>query len=152
MRAQLVCLSVVLAALTMSSSGCLVLAAGAGAAGAVAYAKGDLEAQEHQSIDAVYAATTKAMEDLKLYQLRDESGRDALSATVVARDAADKRITVALKSVSQDFTTLSIRVGTFGDQTKQQRIYDKIRENLKAACPPSVQAQPVSCAPPHGAE
>jgi hypothetical protein len=142
MRTQLICLSILLAGMTVSSSGCLVLAVGAGAAGAVAYTKGDFEAEEHQNIDQVYAATTKAVEDLKLYVLSDEGDQDALSATVVARDAADKRIKITLKSVAQDVTKLSIRVGTFGDQTKQRLIYDKIRENLKVASVPAAQTPP----------
>ena len=149
MRTQLVCLSILLAAMTFGSSGCLVLAVGAGAAGAVAYTKGDLEAEQHHNIDQVYAATTKAVEDLKLYVLSDEGNQDALSATVVARDAGDKRVKVTLKSVAQDLTKVSIRVGTFGDQTKQRLIYDKIRENLKAASAPAAQTPPpASPAPP----
>jgi hypothetical protein len=148
MRTQLACLSLVLTGLTMSSSGCILLAAGAGAAGTVAYVKGDLEAEEPQNIDQVYAATKKAAEDLKLYVLRGEGGKDALSATFVARDAGDKRVTVKLKTVAQDVTKLSIRVGTFGDQTKQRLIYGKIRENLKAASPQPAQTPPAAPSEP----
>jgi hypothetical protein len=122
-----------------------VLAVGAGAAGAVAYTKGDLEATEHQNIDVVYAATTRTVEDMKLYRLSDEDEQDALSAKVVARDAADKRVTITLKSLAEDLTSVSIRVGTFGDQTKQRLIYDRIRENLTAA---SSREEQASTAPP----
>jgi len=144
MRTHLVCLSMLLAGLTMSSSGCIVLAAGVGAAGTMAYAKGDLEAEEHQNIDQVYTAARKAAEDLGLHVIRGEGGRDALSATLVARDAGDKRVTVKLKTVAQDVTKLSIRVGTFGDDTKQRLIYNSIRENLKATCPQLAQASPAT--------
>ncbi len=133
----------------MSSSGCILLAVGAGAAGTVAYAEGDLEAEENQNIDRVYAATKKAAEDLKLYVITGEGGKDALSAKIVARDAADKEITIKLKTVAQDVTKVSIRVGTFGSQTKQRLIYNKIRDNLKAMSPQPAQASPTApVAPP----
>jgi hypothetical protein len=144
MRTQLVCLSLLLAGLMMSSSGCVVLAVGAGAAGAVAYAKGDLETEVHYGIDHVYAATKKAADDLKLHVITSEGGKDALSAALTARDAADKRVSIKLKTVTQDVTKMSIRIGTFGDQTKQRLICDKIRDNLKAMCPQPAQTPPAT--------
>jgi len=149
MRIQLVFLSLLLAGLTTSSSGCILLAVGAGAAGTVAYAEGDLEAEENQNIDQVYAAARKAAEDLKLYVITGEGGKDALSAKIVARDAADKEITIKLKTVAQDVTEVSIRVGTFGSETKQRLIYNKIQDNLKAMSPQPAQASPAApSAPP----
>jgi len=137
----------------MSSSGCIVLAAGAGAAGTVAYVKGDFDAEVQHSIDETYAAAHKATEELKLHIITGDGGKDALSATIVARDAADKRVTIKLKTVTDDVTKLSIRVGTFGDKTKQRLIYDKIRDNLKAVSPQTAQASPVAAAqtPPNPA-
>jgi hypothetical protein len=75
------------------------------------------------------------VEELKLHLITSDGGKHALSATVVARDAADKRVTIELKTVTQDITKVSIRVGTFGDKTQQQLIYDKIRDNLKTLDP-----------------
>lgn len=150
MRIQLVCLSVLLAGLTMGSSGCIVLAAGAGAAGTVAYVKGDFEAELQHNIDETYAATQKATEELKLHVITGDGGKDALSATIVARDAADKRVTIKLKTVTDDITKLSIRVGTFGDKTKQRLIYDKIRDNLKAMSPQPAQAVTAAAQTPPG--
>jgi hypothetical protein len=143
---QLVCLSVLLAVLTMSSSGCVLLAVGAGAAGTVAYAKGDLETEVQHGIDQVYAASKKATDDLKLHVITSDGGQDALSATIMARDAADKRVAIKLKTITQNITKVSIRIGTFGDQTKQRLIYDKIRDNLKAMYPQPAQT-PTATAP-----
>jgi hypothetical protein len=142
MRLRLLCLSLLLTALMVNSTGCLLVAAGAGAAGTVAYMQGDLETSEPYDIATVYAATKKAAEDLKLYVVEGECGQDALSATVVVRDAADKRITVKLKSVTEKSTRISVRVGTFGDDAKSQMVYNRIRENLKATAP-----QPAASAP-----
>ena len=113
--------------MTIVLQGCLVAAVGAGA-GTVAYLRGDLETTEAKGIDTVYAATKKAMEQLELNVSRDT--KDALSAEIVARDAQDKKITINLKSTTEGTTKISIRVGTFGSETKSILIYDQIKKNL----------------------
>jgi len=133
MRTRLVCLLLLMAFVAVNAGGCLVVAAGAGAAGTVAYLAGDLETQEPYSIEETYAAARKAADELGLKVIEGETGEDALSARVVARDAADKRIAIHLKAVTSRTTKLSIRVGTFGDDRKTNLIYNRIRENLKAA-------------------
>lgn len=113
--------------MTVVLQGCLVAAVGAGA-GTVAYMRGDLEAVEAKDIDEVYAATKKAVEQLDLKVSSDT--KDALSAEIVARDAQDKKITIKLKSTTEDTTEISIRVGTFGSETKSRLIHDQIKKNL----------------------
>jgi hypothetical protein len=113
--------------MTFVLQGCLVAAVGAGA-GTVAYMRGDLEAVEAKDIDAVYAATKKAVEQLELDVSSDT--KDALSAEIVARDAQDKKITIRLKSTTEDTTQISVRVGTFGSETKSRLIHDQIKKNL----------------------
>jgi hypothetical protein len=145
MRTHYLCLGLVLAGLASGSGGCLAVVAGAGAAGTVAYMRGDLEADEPHNLDAVYDATRAAMDTLQLSVLEGKTDKDALSATVAARDAEDKRVTVRLRAQTEQTTSISIRIGTFGNQTKANLIYNRIRENLRAAAgaaPPS---------PPHPA-
>ncbi len=108
--------------------GCLVVAVGAGA-GTVAYLRGDLEAVEAKDINTVYKAAKDAVRQLELTVTKDT--KDAMSAVVVARDAEDKKITITLKAATEDTTKISVRVGTFGSETKSRRIYDQIRENLR---------------------
>jgi len=131
----------------VNSAGCLVVAAGAGAAGTVAYLEGDLEAVEPYKIDTVYAAARETMKKLQLPVLEGKTQKDALSATIAARDAEDKRVIIKLNAQTEETTKISIRVGTFGDHTKSQMIYNRIRENLKAAAPPPM-ANPVALPPP----
>ena len=133
MRIPSICLVLILAGLTVNSAGCLVVAAGAGAAGTVAYMKGDLETEEPYKLDVVYAATREATKQLELSVLEGKTEKDALSATIVARDAADKRVTIHLKAQTEHTTKVSIRIGTFGDQSKSHMIYNRIKENLRAA-------------------
>jgi len=142
MRIHSICLLLVLPALAVNSSGCLLVAAGAGAAGTVAYMEGDFEGGEPYALDEVFDATLAAAETLELSVLDGKTEKDALSATIVARDAQDKRVTVRLKAAREDYTTVSIRVGTFGDQTKQHRIYHQIRDNLRGDTPQVAQSRP----------
>jgi len=148
MRIASICLLLVLAGLMVNSAGCLVVAAGAGAAGTVAYMRGDLEVEEPYRLDVVYAATREATRQLELSVLEGKTEKDALSATIVARDAADKRIIIHLKAQTEQTTKVSIRIGTFGDQTKSQMIYSRIKENLRATAPAAPQTAQAPSQPP----
>jgi hypothetical protein len=107
--------------------GCFLALAAAGGAGTVAYISGKLRATVSQDVPTVYAASTKAMADLKIPVL--SSGQDALSASITARDAQDKKITIDIKR-SGETTEIVIRVGFWGDQAKSQTILDKIKSHL----------------------
>ena len=108
--------------------GCMVAAVGAGAAGTVAYIRGDLEMVESADIEAVYKAVLRAMDKLELAIV--QKSKDAMSAKVTARDAQDKKITVKLAVTTEGMTKVSIRVGTFGSETKSRLIYDQIKKEL----------------------
>jgi hypothetical protein len=130
MRTNGVLLVILLVSAAVSVGGCVaaVVAAGAGAAGTVAYMGGDLEAVESRSLADVYEATLKAVEQLELSTTRES--KDALSAVIIARDAQDKKVTIKLRASTEETTKISIRVGVFGDETKSRLIYQKIRDNL----------------------
>jgi len=129
MKNQQVILALLAIGATVLLGGCMLAAVGAGAAGTVAYVKGDLEAVEAKKLDTVYDATKKALEQLELSVSVDT--KDKISATIIARDSSDKKITVKLSAATEDSTNISIRCGTFGDETKSTMVYNKIRENLK---------------------
>ena len=76
----------------------------------------------------VYKAAVKAVEKLELNVVK--KSKDALSATIVTRDAQDKKITIKLKATAEGTTKISIRIGLFGDESKSRIIYEKIREYL----------------------
>ncbi len=129
MRKKQVFLIILLVGTIMLNEGCMIAAVGIGAAGTVAYVRGDLESMESESIDVVYEATLKALKELEL--LPTSKSKDALGAEIVAYDAQDKKITIRLKSAAEKTTKLSIRIGVFGSETKSRLIYQKMRENLK---------------------
>jgi len=109
--------------------GCVVAAVGVGAAGTIAYIRGDLESVESENIEKVYEAALQATEELELRII--SKSKDALSATIVARDAQDKKVQIKLQTTAENTTKLSIRIGTFGSETKSRLIYQKIYDNLK---------------------
>ena len=129
MRKKQVVLILMLFVSALFISGCVAVVVGAGAAGTVAYVRGDLEAVESKKLDDVYEATLKAVDELKLNVTKKT--KDALSGVIIARDAQDKKITINLRATAEETTRVSIRVGLFGSETKSRLIYQKIHENLK---------------------
>ena len=121
--------TVLLFGMAFVCQGCMIIAVGVGAAGTIAYVQGDLEAEEHEPIDAVYAAALKALEDLELHVT--SKSKDALAAEITTYDAQDKKIRIKLKASTDKTTKLSIRVGVFGSETKSRLIYGKIRDHLR---------------------
>jgi hypothetical protein len=129
MRKRQVLLIAMLAGSMLLLQGCVVAAVGLGAAGTIAYVRGDLQAVESESIDDVYEATLKALKELELIPTRKT--KDALGAEIITYDAQDKKITIRLKSAAEGTTKLSIRIGVFGSETKSRLIYQKIHDNLQ---------------------
>ena len=129
MRTKQVVLSVLLVGIAILGQGCVVAAVGLGAAGTIAYIRGDLEAIESEDINAVYEASIQAAEELELRII--SKTKDALSATIIARDAQDKKVQIILRTTAENTTKLSIRIGTFGSETKSRLIYQRIYDKLK---------------------
>jgi L-fucose isomerase-like protein len=129
MKNQRMILALLAIGATVLLGGCMLAAVGAGAAGTVAYVKGDLEAVEAKKLDTVYDATKKALKQLELSVSVDT--KDKISSTIIARDSSDKKITVKLSAATEDSTNISIRFGAFGSETKSRMVLDKIKENLK---------------------
>ena len=129
MKKQQAVLAILYVGAAVTLSGCILAAVGAGAAGTVAYVKGDLEVVEAKNLDAVYAASKKALKDLELSAIQDN--KDKIGATLVSRDSQDKKVTIKLTAVSDESTKISVRFGTFGDEAKAAMVYNKIKENLE---------------------
>lgn len=132
MRIRQILLIVTLTGITVFVHGCVAAAVGigaAGAAGTIAYVRGDLEAIEPEDLDVVYEAAVVAAKNLELRVI--SKTKDALTATIYARDAEDKKVSIKLKRTTEHTTKLSIRIGTFGNETKSRLIYQKIHDYLQ---------------------
>jgi hypothetical protein len=128
MRKGQVFLVLLLSGAVVLAGGCVVAAVGAGAAGTVAYVRGDLETVETAGLDALYKASLEALDKLELAVI--QKAKDAMTAEIISRDAEDKKIRIKLKSTAEVMTKLSIRIGMFGDETKSRLIYEAIKKEL----------------------
>ena len=110
------------------SSGCLAVAAGAGAGAAVAYVRGELKATVDSNFDRAEAAANAAVADLQFAKVSEK--RDALTAIVVARTAADKKVEIRVENTGKNVSTVKIRVGYIGDESLSLTVLDKIKSHL----------------------
>lgn len=120
--------AIVALAMLASTSGCLAVAAGAGAGATVAYVRGDLDTTLSGTLDRSTGAVNKAIEQLRFAKVSER--KDALQVIIIARNASDKRIELHLDKLGDDATKLKIRVGTFGNDFLQTTILEKVKENL----------------------
>ena len=118
----------ILGATIIASGGCLAVAAAAGTGLGVAYVKGDLEAVVQATPRKVVAEARAALDDMGIRVLA--SDWDDHEGTVNARTADDKKIMIKVVKQTESTSTVSIRVGTFGDEAMSQAIYEKIKANL----------------------
>jgi hypothetical protein len=107
--------------------GCIAVAAGAGA-GAVAYVRGDLEANLEQDYTQVIKAARKAVDDLEFAKVSEN--KDALKAVLISRTAMDKKVEIIVTNSGKTLTNIKIRVGLIGDQELSMKILDKIKARL----------------------
>lgn len=125
-------LRVIAAVLAMAAlpwlTGCVVVAAGAVGAGAVAYVRGELESSLEADLGTAYAAAQRAL--AKLEFARIEERQSGLDARLVHRTALDKRVEIRLKKVTDRLTKIEIRVGVVGDQELSLTLLEKIRAEL----------------------
>jgi hypothetical protein len=110
-------------------SGCVVVAAGAAGAGAVAYVRGQLEANLDHDLDAVFKASQRAMAKMEFAKIDDHKSR--IDAQLVSRTALDKKVEIRLQKVTDRLTKVQIRVGLIGDQELSMLLLEKIKAELK---------------------
>jgi len=123
------CLLAVFAIGTSFLSGCVVVAAGAPGAGAVAYVRGELQSSVPHNLDTTYAATRRALGDMQFLVIEDK--KTLVDAGLVSRTATDKKVTIKLERVTESLTKVSVRVGLIGDEPLSLTILQKITAELK---------------------
>lgn len=124
-------LSVLGLALACASAlpGCLLAAAGAGAAGA-AYVMGDLEGTVNGTPQKVVDVSKEVLEEKELRDVHgDATGVDGSAS---GRMASETKIEIHVNRRDEKTCKISIRVGTFGDEKLSQELYDRIRAKLPA--------------------
>lgn len=121
-----------LAAAPLVLTGCLAAAAVGGAAvagaGTVAYIKGELKATEEASMKKAWSATVGAVEELDFLVVNKVN--DAVSGEIEAKTADSKTVKITLKRIADNLTEITIRIGTFGDESLSRYILSKIEARL----------------------
>jgi hypothetical protein len=109
-------------------SGCVAVLAGAAGAGTVAWVEGRLDATLDANFDQAEKAANRAVTQLQFVKVNEE--KDALTATLIARTAEDKKIEIKVVRVGDTTSRVQISVGVFGDEGQSLAILDKIKANL----------------------
>lgn len=109
-------------------TGCVVVAAGAAGAGAVAYVRGEMVVNLEHDLDAVFTASQRALGKLEFTKIDDH--KSGVDAQLVTRTALDKRVEIKLTQVTKTLTKVQIRVGLVGDQGLSLTILEKIKAEL----------------------
>lgn len=122
----LLCLS-----LLLGSSGCYTTTVGGGpnfTAGTYSYLTRDLEVIYGIPLADIWPRALSAVESL---QLRiDRQHIDGLGGNIAARRADGTPVRVLLKPTGEHSTSVSVRVGTFGDRAQSERIQRTLRQQL----------------------
>lgn len=109
-------------------TGCVAVVAAGAAGTGVAWYRGQLEASLDHNIEAVFAASQKALNQLEFANISNK--KSTVDAQLVSRTALDKKVEITLQKVTDRSTKVIIRVGVFGDETLSMSILDKIKAAL----------------------
>lgn len=120
-------MTIILGVGLLMNSGCALLVGGAAGAGTVAYLKGELKTNEDVPINKLFNATQAALKEMGYTVKKFEKA--ALSAKFVALTADDKTININLKKRNDYLTEISIRIGTFGDESLSKQILEEIKKH-----------------------
>lgn len=108
-------------------SGCLVAAAGAGAA-AVYGVTSDVEYTAPVKMDKAWNATLAGLKDMDL--LAEAKSPGETTSKVEAMTGDDRTVRITLKSESAEVTKIYVRVGIKADKVLGEKIMDKIKSHL----------------------
>ena|SRR5258705_4272970 len=113
-----------------SLSGCLVAAAGAGAAG-TAYVMGSLDGSLPGTPEQIVKASESVLKEKDIHMVSSDA--TGIDGKVVARTATDKKIEITVKRQDEKNAKVSIRVDTFGDHELSTSLFEGIKAKLAAS-------------------
>lgn len=117
----------ILVGLSLPMTGCLVVAAGAGA-GAYAFVRGGLESHLNAPMVDCIEAVKETMLQMGYVRVRESS--DALTSRFIYRDSSDRKIEIKLDAKPRDLIAIRIRTGLIGDREHSLLILNTIHTNL----------------------
>ncbi len=109
--------------------GCGVLILGGAAAGTVGYVSGDLNATLEGGFDDVIKATDRAIEENTIIEISKEASSHR--AAYVLKTPQDDKIELTITRATRELTSVTIRVGVFGDEPLSHQVLKEIETRLK---------------------
>ena len=124
--------AVLLLALAMAISGCaeaiLVGVGAAGGAGAALWAKGKMVEEINVSLSKAHTASLAALKDLELPVNTDV--KEGLKAKIESQFPDGKYVSIDIRAVTESSSKITVRVGTFGDKARSEKILGAIHQHL----------------------
>ena len=114
----------------MTTSGCLLFVAGAGAGvGAVAYYDNELVTSREVTLERAWDAANAVMVEMEYTITPSESQKDATGGIVQGRNASNQIVRIKVTRLTEKTTEIRIRVGAFAT-TADQRAENLLLEKL----------------------
>ena len=112
-------------------SGCAAVVVGGAAAGAASgtyfYINGEMKTDYYASFDAVWSACEKTVADMRGLDVQRDK---MLAKGKIEAVIDDEQVQISVTYKAKDVTTVSVRIGLFGNKLSSQLIHDKILDNL----------------------
>jgi len=112
-------------------SGCAAVVVGGAAAGAASgtyfYINGEMKTDYYASFDAVWSACEKTVADMRGLDVQRDK---MLAKGNIEAVIDDEKVQISVTYKAKDVTTVSVRIGLFGNKLSSQLIHDKILDNL----------------------
>jgi len=112
-------------------SGCAAVVVGGAAAGAASgtyfYINGEMKTDYYASFDAVWSACEKTVADMRGLDVQRDK---MLAKGKIEAVIDDEKVQISVTYKAKDVTTVSVRIGLFGNKLSSQLIHDKILDNL----------------------
>ena len=114
----------------LGCSAAVMVGVGAGAGiGSYSYIKGELKADYPYPYDRIWDASLTVIQKLEIEVTSRE--RDALGGKITGKRADGKPVVVKIKDKGLGVTTVSVRVGTFGDQEASRKFHQTLVKVLE---------------------
>ena len=125
---SLSCRFLLLVCTALSLAGCGVVLIGGAAAGTVGYVSGDLNATLEDTFDRVVAATDLAIAENSITEVTRTP--EQYQVLYVLKTLQDDKVQLTVARVTNDMTSVSIRIGLFGDEPLSRQILNEIESRL----------------------
>jgi hypothetical protein len=112
-------------------SGCAAVVVGGAAVGAGSgtyfYINGEMKTDYYFSFDAVWSACEKTVADMRGLDVQRDK---MLAKGTIDAVIDDEKVQISVTYKAKNVTTVSIRIGIFGNKLSSQLMHDKILDNL----------------------